>query len=104
MGEHLTNPRALAKQQGGQQLNVADLGDGIVFAGLAIEPRFRPASDEEGAPMMLYAVLVAIGGKHSPIALTAELKQVVLGEIGAIPVEKVKAMFAAKPEPEQTPQ
>lgn len=98
IGEHNGNVRALAKAAGKpipQQMPVLELGEGFVVAGFQIQPLMRPASDEEGAPLVLVAGLVAMAGKSSPLALSVELRPVLLGELGGIPVEALKRALTA---------
>lgn len=104
MGAHLTNPNAIAKANGMQAAQVMDLGDGIVCGGFQVVPLMRPASDEEGAPMVLVAGLVALAGKSSPLAIGIELRPVLLGEIGGIPLDQLKKAIQAKPDAEQAAQ
>jgi hypothetical protein len=112
MGDHLTNPHAVAKQQGGQAIGVYDLGDGIALAGFELRPQFRkprctcPAAGEPaehegdcaslGEPVAV-ACLYAVGGRVSVLSVKVELTSVLLGEIGSIPVANLKRLFTEAP-------
>lgn len=107
MSDHRTNPRAIAKQNGGQVMQLVDLGDGVGLAGFEIKPMFRPmacdcAKDAEGhteecaskKTPLLIAGLFAVGGRVSPLLTGVELRGVMMGEIGGMPVADVKRLLS----------
>lgn len=116
MSDHRLNPRAIAKAQGKQMVQLSDLGDGVGFAGFELRPvGVAPgpcdcgtaaigiptehdggrAECPQNAPPTMAAVLFAIGGPHSPLSLNVELRAVPLGEIGCVPIADLKRMLSA---------
>jgi hypothetical protein len=94
VGDHRVNPQAIAKAQGGQVMQLHDLGDGVGFAGWEIRPMFKQAPGE--APVCV-AALFAVGGHMSPLSLRVELRAVMVGEIGGLPVADLKRILTEDP-------
>lgn len=98
MNEARHNPRAMAKANGTapRGIKATDLGDGVGLVGFEIQ---HLTVKDEGKEPELVAVLVAVGGQQSAVALNVELRGVVVCELGRIGVAKLKALIAGKEPP-----
>lgn len=92
MGESRINPVALANAAPQRRINVLDVGDSYVVAGVSIEPvlSFDSGEDEN----QLAVILTVVGGRQSELVPTIPVK-LVLGELARIPLSKLREKLAA---------
>lgn len=91
MREARLNPVAVANAAPQKHVRAIDTGDGYAVIGIALEPVTSISSDEGEANFC--AVLTVVGGKQSELMPMTPVK-LILGEVGQIPVAKLRAMFA----------
>jgi hypothetical protein len=112
MGEHNHNPQAIAKRNGQHMVQLSDLGDGVGFAGFEVRPLMTVAGECDckldvghapGCASVVSAVagLFAIGGRVSNLMPSVELRAVLVGELGRIPVDVLKRLLVE--EKQETP-
>jgi hypothetical protein len=88
MNESRFNPNAIAKAArppNTQQVQAIDIGKGCALLGFEL----RPAIDADG---VAHAMVVAIGGKVSPITGIQPIG-IVCGEVGKIPLAELHRHF-----------
>lgn len=89
MGEHHGNPFAMAKAARGREaevMNVADLGDGVGFLGVGLEPRLT----QDGFSVFLTAKV----GKVSELVGISAIATVPLGQVFSGAMADFKAAAA----------
>lgn len=91
MGEHKFNPMAQAAAHG-RPVQLMDIGEGYALAGVGVQPFIH--TDEDGN-RTLAIVVVALGGKPSQLMPQMAATQVVLGEVGRMPLAGVHALIDA---------
>lgn len=86
------NPVARANAEPQKMVRAISLGEGYAAIGLTLEPMISSDSDE--AEPHFCAVLTVVGGRESELVPMMPVK-VILGEVGRLPVSKVRAMIAS---------
>ncbi len=119
MADRLSNPNAIAKQNGGQAVQVVNLGDGAAFLGIDLRPQFREyqcgcgdAKPEVGhvetclarlGPVLVVGVF-ATGCKHSPLQIAVDpkdVRSVQIAEFPPVSVELLKRAFTEEAKPDE---
>jgi hypothetical protein len=86
------NGVALANAAPQRRINVLDVGEGYVVAGVSIEPVLSFDSSEEENKLAI--ILTVVGGRKSDLVPTVPVKLVV-GELASLPLSKLREKLAA---------
>lgn len=98
VGEHHLNPVARANAEPQKAVRVIDIGEGYGIIGLTLEPVVSFSSDE--TEQYFCAVLSVVGGKRSDL-VPMEVTKLIIGEVGRLPVSKLREMLSRALGPEQ---
>lgn len=102
MGDHHFNPAAIAKASGRpqpQQIRLLNLGDNIGLSHFEIQP--IQIQDAETGEKFISAALVAVGAKTSDLAMSIELRGVVIAELGRVSLAELKSKISQEPPKEE---
>lgn len=93
MGQHRTNPVAIANAQPRQMTQAMDLGEEVALLGVMLRPVIDTVTKE------LVIRLEMVGGHNSPILGGLTPREVPVGELVRLPLAKVRAVLKGAPPP-----
>lgn len=97
MGQHRTNPVAIANRVPQQQVNAMPLGEDTALIGVHLIPAWDTEKDE------LVVFLNVVGGVMSPIMGGILPRNIKLCEVARAPLSKLRAALRGAPSPSVEP-